>query len=179
MAAYQQYILIFEPAENRVSLFDSDKRCIERQYLEMKTDGKNTVITSVANMAFLVQADVIEVVYMDRLVEQLTSPNNSAKSKTIHRYPGPDNVVLVTVNACAVLGDELVILNHKATFGSSRVFSWKSTNINALMLLKPGEKLEWRTLTVKYDDTSKQVLKSDWIKAELLNVITPRPRTDD
>ena len=78
------------------------------------------------------------------------------------------------VKACAVFGDELLVLikrsNQSVMAGAE--YSFKATNVNALLLLAAGERLEWKTLTLEHDDTSEQALHADWSKAELFNNIT-------
>ena len=141
-------------------------------------------------MAFLVQLDVIEVVYMDCVIQQCVNKNRLSGRQAFTRVcPGPLSTSSLLkpsseVKACAIFGDELVILikqnitsSQNATTSQSTSTSWNTqysfvaTNVNALLLLAAGERLEWKTLTLQHDDTSEQALHADWSKAELFNMV--------
>ena len=180
MAAYQGCIFIFEPAENRVSMFDSESRCIQQLSLRMTSDCTSIAIASVANVAFLVQDNVIERIYMDKLIEQMTSrqsaPEAAAPADDIVRslpIRDQDNVPKSQkgfVKACAVFGDQLIILeSHEYTH---RNYFLLATNVNTLMQLKQGEMPTLRGLEMNYKNSAKEKLESDWSTAQLFRSVT-------
>ena len=144
---------------------------------------------------------------MDRLVKQhmpstagSTQLATEQREEIINRYPGPGSAVRVeesasfdsdnasksraalpAVKACVVFGDALVVLmtrppkDHDSDCDVEQ--SFEATNVNALLLLAAGERLEWKTLALQHDDMSQDAMDGEWSHAELFSMVSDKTKS--